>query len=364
METRAVTGLTLDELATLFAVEGRPSLTRAHAFMGWLYRGEGRTLPEFIPTTIPGVSNRALSALGSRLHLPHLHLRHREVSSDGTVKLLLDAGDSPLETVMIPTSSRVTVCVSSQSGCARDCHFCATALMGLKRNLKAEEIVAQVLFATREAPVGVPVRNVVFMGMGEPMDNLEEVLRAIDILTCPSGLGLAQRHVTVSSCGVLPRMEEFRRRSRAALAISLNGTTAQQRLKVMPVEQRWSLHELLDFMGRHNDPDRPYLVEYILLAGENDSDDDARRLASLMQGLHVRVNLIPFNAHPGARWQRPDPERVASFHHIIMAAGIRVYVRTTRGEEIAAACGQLLRGAPSPSPRRAQTWDAAPPRLP
>ena len=290
--------------------------------------------------------------------MPHLSLKRAHISEDGTTKLLLDAGNAPLETVVIPTERRTTVCVSSQSGCARGCTFCATAKMGLGRNLTAGEIVAQVVLATNYAPASVPVRNVVFMGMGEPMDNLDEVLRAIDIMTEDAGLGLGARFITVSSVGVLPKMEEFVRRSRARLAISLNATSDETRGEIMPVNRRWDIHELLDFIDRWATEDRPILVEYILMAGVNDSLVDAQRLSQMMGGMAVRMNLIPLNPHPGSPFERPTPESVDVFHRFLVSEGMAAFVRKPRGDEIAAACGQLNR--PEVRTNRSMKIQAAP----
>lgn len=340
--TRLVTAYTEAELARVLG-GGRPATGRAHTFMRWLYRGPGLDLPAALPAALPDLSPRGLDLLRAQAALPRVTIKSQERSEDGTTKLLLDISDTPLETVVIPTLRRTTVCVSSQSGCARGCTFCATAKMGLLRNLDAGEIVAQVMLAARLAPAGAPLRNVVFMGMGEPTDNLDEVLKAIEVLSEPGGLGLAPRHMTVSSVGVLPKMEELLRRSTARLAISLNATTDEQRAAVMPVNRRWPLEEVLAFIREHATVERPILVEYILLGGVNDSDDDAARLASQMAGLAVRVNLIPVNPHPGSPFRRPTGDRVFTFHAALMDRGVRVYVRTTRGDEIRAACGQLHR---------------------
>jgi len=338
--TLSLTGLTLDELAELLGEPGRPSPTRALALLRWLWRPDADLSP--LPERLEGVSHPVLARLKAQIPPADVVEVARQVASDGTIKLLLNASGFPIETVMIPGSGRTTVCVSSQSGCSRDCNFCATAKMGFKRNLSAGEIVAQVLLARRVAPPDRPLRNVVFMGMGEPLDNLDQVVQAVAVLTTPGGIGLSPNHITVSTSGVLPRMRLFVERSKASLALSLNGTTEAQRKTVMPIESRWGLPELLAFMREWSDR-RLFFVEYILMGGFNDQPEDARRLVALMEGLNVRVNLIPFNPHPGAAYRRPDPQDVQAFFEILNGAGVRALVRIPRGDDIAAACGQLSR---------------------
>lgn len=336
----SLTGLRQDELAERLGEEGRPSPTRALALLKWMWRPEADLSP--LPERIEGVSRHVLQKLRAEVPPPDLVEVGRQVASDGTIKLLLNASGYPIETVMIPGQGRTTVCVSSQSGCSRDCNFCATAKMGFKRNLSAGEIVGQVLLARNVAPPDRPLRNIVFMGMGEPLDNIDEVVHAVEVLTTPGGIGLSPNHITVSTSGVLPRMRKFVERSKASLALSLNGTTEEQRMEVMPIESRWHLPELLAFMREWSDR-RLFFVEYILMGGFNDSEADAERLVGLMEGLNVRVNLIPFNPHEGAPYQRPTPESVQRFFEIVNGAGIRALVRMPRGDDIAAACGQLSR---------------------
>lgn len=336
----SLTGLTLEEMASLLGEEGRPSVTRARALLRHLWRTDADLAP--LPERVEGITPRALSRLCAASSMPGLREVARRAAQDGTIKLLLDADGAPLETVMIPGRGRVTVCVSSQSGCSRDCTFCATARMGFRRNLTAGEIVGQVLLARRIAPDHLPVRNVVFMGMGEPLDNLDQVVRAVEVLSTAGGLGLSPHHITVSTSGVLPRMEAFVQRSPACLALSLNGTTEEQRRIVMPIEKVWKLPLLLDFMRKHSGS-RLFFIEYILMGGLNDRLEDAERLCTLLEGIQARVNLIPFNPHPGAAFCRPEPAAVQAFFAHVNARGVRALVRMPRGDDIAAACGQLHR---------------------
>lgn len=337
---QTLTDLTHDELAQLLGEPNRPSSTRAKALLRWLWRPGAQLEP--LPERLAGVSHHAIRPLRERLLPPPIHEVARQVAADGTIKLLLNSQGAPFETVMIPGRGRTTICVSSQSGCTRTCTFCATAKMGFQRNLRAGEIVAQVMLARAVAPPDRPVRNVVFMGMGEPLDNLEQVLRAVDVLSTPGGIGLSPNHITVSTSGVLPRMRAFVERSSAELAISLNGTTEEQREVVMPHNRKWPLAELLRFMREYS-PTRLFFVEYILMGGFNDRLEDAERLVQLMAGLNVRINLIPFNPHPGSGFERSTPEAVQAFFAHLNGAGLRALVRTPRGDDIAAACGQLQR---------------------
>ncbi len=265
---------------------------------------------------------------------------------DRTLKLALRFDAATVETVLIPGQGRSTVCVSSQAGCTRRCDFCATARLGFGRNLRAGEIVAQYLVAAAAIPE-CPPRNVVFMGMGEPLDNLDEVLAAVRALT-DTFPGLSRRHVTVSTAGVLPGMKRFLAESEANLALSLNATTDAIRTRVMPHNRQWPIEALLDLLredgaGR---PGRRYFVEYLLLAGVNDSHDDARRLAGLLRGLRAQVNLIPHNGFSDSPYVAPSRGATLRFQQQLHARRVKSMVRWPRGADIAGACGQLaLQGA-------------------
>jgi 23S rRNA (adenine2503-C2)-methyltransferase len=268
-------------------------------------------------------------------------------SRDGTLKWRLRVRGAPVETVLIPTPTRATVCVSSQSGCTRWCDFCATARMPFSGSLGAGEMVAQVLLARRHAEV--PLTNVVFMGMGEPLDNLGEVLGAIRVLD--QGLGIAPRHATVSTSGVLPRMRQLWAESRASIALSLHATTQELRDRLMPRVRRWPLKALTAFMreasAAREDGRKPrhFFIEYALMAGVNDAEADAERLVALLEGVRARVNLIPFNPAPALPFQRPSRERIRAFQERVMAGGLLTIVRESRGEDAGAACGQLAASA-------------------
>lgn len=334
-----LTALTLDELQV-----GLGGRSRAVAAARWIYGGG---LPLSLPPRVPGVAAERWQGLCARHPLPTAEVRERQVSEDGTTKLLVALDGAAVETVLIPSRGRSTVCVSSQSGCTRHCAFCATATLGFKRQLAAGEIVAQVLLARAEAPPDAPVTNVVFMGMGEPLDNLDAVLRAVRVLTQTPAPQLGFEQVTVSTSGVLPGMQRFLAESRASLALSLNATTDAQRDALMPHNMKWPIASLLGVLREdaRAHPARVTFVEYVLFAGVNDTDADAARLAALLEGLPARVNLIPHNAMGALALRPPPPERVLAFQQRLREGGLRCFVRWPRGREIAAACGQLALAA-------------------
>lgn len=335
--SRALPGLTLAELST--ALESRQ---RALELLKWF--GTLKALPTELPDAVPGVSHRVWGPFKARHGLASAVVKERSVSPDGTTKYALEVGGSTVETVRIPAKGRSTICISSQAGCTRRCVFCATKELGFLRHLKAEEMVAQYLLARAEAPVDAPARNVVFMGMGEPMDNLDEVLRACEVLTQGPFPQLRWQSVTVSTSGVLPGMVRFLKESRASLALSLNATTDEVRTRVMPHNKTWPIAALLDALrdAAKVNPDRDTFVEYVLFKDVNDTDADADRLVALLRGLPARVNLIPYNPYPGTGLETPTPERVLAFHDRVVRQGQLCLVRWPRGREIAAACGQLV----------------------
>jgi 23S rRNA (adenine2503-C2)-methyltransferase len=332
----SLTELTFDELTARLG-----SRTRALAARKWL--AGARPVPRELPERIPGVAPAAWESVRASAPLPDWSVTKRTRAADGTTKLALALSGATVETVLIPGRGRSTVCVSTQAGCTRHCAFCATATLGFTRNLAAGEIALQYLVAQAEAPAAAPARNVVFMGMGEPMDNLDAVLRAVGWLTEEAAPRVSPSRVTVSTSGVLPGMRRFLRESPAELALSLNATTDEQRQRLMPHNRTWPIGALLDVLreDQARGSGRRYLVEYVLWKGVNDGDEDAARLAALLSGLDAHVNLIPHNPFPGSALRAPHPARVTAFQRLVRAGGVRCLVRGPRGDEIAAACGQL-----------------------
>ena len=339
MPARPLNGLTLEELS-----EELQSRTRAVEALKWLYGLP--ELPERLPETNPEVSHRVWRPFASRHGVLTPRVRDRQVSPDGTTKYALELHGATVEAVRIPSKDRSTVCISSQAGCTRRCAFCATKELGFVRHLTAEEMVAQYMVARAEAPRDKPASNVVFMGMGEPFDNLDEVLRAVQVLTQGPVPQLRQVSVTVSTSGVLPGLKRFLTESKASLALSLNATTDEVRSQVMPHNRIWPIASLLDELKRDaaaSGGRRETLIEYVLFEGLNDSDDDADRLVALLAEVPARVNLIPYNPYPGTTLRTPSEARVAEFHERVVRQGQLCLVRWPRGREIAAACGQLVR---------------------
>jgi 23S rRNA (adenine2503-C2)-methyltransferase len=271
----------------------------------------------------------------------------RYASKDGTVRYLLALADGKtVEAVFMPEPKRDTLCISSQVGCPIDCKFCLTALMGLERNLTAGEIVGQVLYIAAAHHLDPASRqmNIVMMGQGEPLMNLPNVLKATRLLTDPAGVSMSERRITVSTSGLIPKIEELGRAPiRPKLAISLNASSQEQRCEIMPITKKWPLKDLLAACRRY--PLRPWeslTFEYVLLGGVNDTDADARRVKRLLSNLRCKVNLIALNPGPGIPFTTPEPERVLSFQNILKEA-FPTFIRRPRGLDIYAACGQLKR---------------------
>lgn len=269
-------------------------------------------------------------------------VEREERSLDGTRKFLLRLKDgNHIESVLIPEGDHDTLCVSTQVGCAMGCRICRTSKMGLVRNLTAGEITSQLL-AVRKALPECRITNMVFMGMGEPLANFEETVRAIRVLTHPSGPGISWRRLTVSTCGLAPKIGALGREVRVKLAVSLNAVTDQQRDTIMPVNRTYPIATLLDALKHYPLPRGVRItVEYVLVRDLNDSEADARLLVKLLNPLRAKVNLIPLNSEELDGFESPLPERVRRFQDVLMARSVMAIVRESRGRDILAACGQL-----------------------
>ncbi len=280
-------------------------------------------------------------------------------SIDGTIKFRWKTNDGKLiESVYMPSSDRKTLCVSTQVGCAMGCTFCMTATLGLKRNLTPAEIVGQVHAVNAEVRRNEglqtlrPLTNLVFMGMGEPLHNFENVKTALSILQHEQGPNFSNRHITVSTVGLVPMIERFAAETDVKLAISLNASNDETRSRVMPVNKRWNIAALLEAV--RNFPmkfGRRVTFEYVLMQGVNDSDENARELGELLRGLPVKVNLIQYNDNPGLGFHSTVDDRAHAFQRILEAATVPAFIRANRGRDIAAACGQLANvDAPKAAP--------------
>lgn len=276
---------------------------------------------------------------------------------DLSVKFLLELKDgSKVETVLMPEKNRITICISSQVGCAQGCIFCYTGKMGLIRNLTSEEIVSQVVYANKwisKNPQWLAslnlgnnqrITNVVFMGMGEPCDNVDNVLSAIEILTDPWGLELAPRKVTVSTAGHLDGLKGmYAKNSKICYAFSMHSTKQSERSKLMPINRKYPLEEVLSYLANVSQNDgKSFLIQYTVINKINDSLEDAKFLADLLEGVNCKVNLIPLNPIDPTRLSSPVPERLLAFRDSIHNRGIRVMIRYSKGQDIDAACGQLV----------------------
>jgi 23S rRNA (adenine2503-C2)-methyltransferase len=270
---------------------------------------------------------------------PELVLR----SQDGTLKFLWRLEDGhTIESVLIPDGQRVTLCMSSQVGCAMACTFCLTGDLGLKRHLKPSEIANQPLQVGRQLPEGMRITNLVLMGMGEPLHNLDNLCDALSVCLDDHGQNFSHRRVTVSTVGLVPQMHKLARRLPVNLAVSLNATTEGQRREIMPITKRHSLVSLIEACRTFPLPSGKRITfEYVMFEGFNDTLDDARRLEELLTGIPTKLNLIPYNENPDRETRAPDVGHVEAFQQYFVDRGWSCSVRTTRGQDISAACGQL-----------------------
>jgi len=337
-------GLDRTELRARFAEAGEKPF-RADQIMHWIYRrGQG----DF--EGMSNISKEMRGKLAERFEIRTPELVTEQVSQDGTRKwvLRLDGGNA-IETVYIPEEGRATLCISSQVGCAMDCSFCSTAQQGLNRNMTTAEIIAQVWFAARTLGGDFQnervISNIVFMGMGEPLANYGAVLPAIRILLDDFGFGMSKRRVTVSTSGLVPFMDRLRDDVDTALAVSLHAPNDALRNQLVPINRKYNIEELMAACRRYvegKDRKTHIVYEYVMLDGVNDSPALARDLAKLLGNMPAKVNLIPFNPFPGSDYKRSKPETIRAFGEILRAKRIITTTRKTRGDDIDAACGQLV----------------------
>jgi len=335
--------ITLTELSTkeLGAFTLRLDLPayRARQMHKWVYQSGCGSFEQM--TDLPKDLRNRLSAVARVRSLEEVG---RQVSRDGTEKYLFRLLDGEtVESVLMFDADRTTLCVSSQVGCAMGCRFCVTGSLGFRRNLRAHEIIDQVLHSRERLKPESDITNIVFMGMGEPFENFEEVRMALERLISPGYVGLSKRKVTVSTCGHVEGIQRLGREGPLVnLAISLNATTDDMRSEIMPVNRKWPLKELLQACREFPlKPTRRITFEYVMFGGLNDTPDDARRIPRLLKGIRSKVNLIPFNAHEGSRFRKPDEDRVLAFQQILADGGLTAPIRKSKGADIAAACGQL-----------------------
>lgn len=334
----ALLGLEIREIEQLLG-PGHPSY-RARQLYGALYRERHPDLMGI--STLPLDLRRELASTFA-VGTPSIERRYE--SADGTRRYLLALEDGKtVEAVLMPEETRQTVCISTQVGCPVSCRFCMTALLGLERNLGAGEIVGQVLVAAADNGLAVEGErlNIVMMGQGEPLLNLPNVIKATRILVDPAGCGLSPRRITLSTSGIIPKMEEMGREEvRPKLAVSLNASTEEMRRELMPVTKKYHLKDLMEACRAY--PLRPWerlTFEYVLLKGVNDNDADARRVVKLLANLKCKVNLIALNPGPEIPYETPDEAQVLAFQEIVRRA-VPCFIRKPRGRDVYAACGQL-----------------------
>jgi 23S rRNA (adenine2503-C2)-methyltransferase len=336
--------LTPSEIETFIASYGKERY-RTTQILKWLYKEGVHSIDEM--TNLPKRLRYVMDQVST---LSSLSTRRVEQGKDGTKKFLFELADGHcMESVLIPDKKRLTLCLSTQVGCALGCRFCLTGKRGLVRNLTVSEILNQIL-AVRETLNGkASLTNIVLMGMGEPLANYENVLKAVRLMTNPDAFKFSSRRVTLSTAGLLPELEALaRERISFRLAISLNAADEQIRSQVMPINRRYPLKELLE-VCRHF-PLRPrarITFEYVMLEGINDTLQDARRLIKQIRGIPSKINLIPLNEAPGIPFRRPADEKVRQFQELLMAGGLAAIVRSSKGSDISAACGQLQGAVPS-----------------
>ena len=335
-----------DVLAERFKLDEKKARMRASQVWRWVYH---TGVTDFDAMT--NIAKEMRSDLKTDFQIARPEMVERQISNDGTRKYLLRMGPGvEVECVFIPDVGRAgALCVSSQVGCTLNCTFCHTGTQKLVRNLTASEIVGQVLAVKddlEEWPSdaeGRRLSNIVFMGMGEPLYNLDNVAAAIDIISDGEGISLSRRRITVSTSGVVPEMEKLGRVTQAMLAISLHATNNDLRDELVPINRKYPIAELLDacrnYPGASNA--RRITFEYVMLKGVNDSDAEARELVRLLKGVPAKINLIPFNPWPGTPYECSSWERIEAFADIVNRAGYASPIRTPRGRDISAACGQL-----------------------
>ncbi|MCF6234247.1 MAG: 23S rRNA (adenine(2503)-C(2))-methyltransferase RlmN [Rhodobacteraceae bacterium] len=345
-------GLTRANMREVLVAHGTPekqARMRVGQIWQWIYQWGVRDFGEM---TNLAKTYRAELAAQFVIEIPEVVTR--QVSADGTRKYLVRiAGGHEVEVVYIPDRKRGTLCISSQVGCTLTCSFCHTGTQKLVRNLTAAEIIGQVMVARDDLgewpEVGAPndetrlLSNIVLMGMGEPLYNFENVRDAMKIAMDPEGIQLSRRRITLSTSGVVPEIARTAQEIGCLLAISFHATTDSVRDKLVPINKRWNIEALLDVLRTYPKVSNSERItfEYVMLKGINDSDEDARRLVQLIKGIPAKINLIPFNEWPGAPYERSSGNRIHAFADIIHSAGYASPIRTPRGEDIMAACGQL-----------------------
>jgi 23S rRNA (adenine2503-C2)-methyltransferase len=330
--------LTFQELKDFITSFGKERY-RSLQILRWLYQKDVHSIDE-----MTNLSKKFRQSLSEISFISNLHPLHVEEAKDGTKKFLFQLTDgNRIESVLIPDKKRLTLCLSTQVGCALGCRFCLTGKMGWKRDLMVSEILNQILAVRETLTDKTSITNVVLMGMGEPLANYKNTTKAIELMTNPDAFKFSSRRITLSTVGLLPELEQLAKEKISfRLAISLNASDEETRSYLMPINRRYPLKKVLE--ACRNFPLRPrtrITFEYVLVEGVNDSSQDAKRLLKILSGIPSKVNLIPLNEAPGILFKRPSEKKIKQFQEILMEGGLTAIVRASKGTEISAACGQL-----------------------
>ncbi len=320
---------------------------RIHQMFNWVYHYGCRDFSE-----MTNISKLMRSQLAEHFHFSLPVIQSRTHSQDGSIKYLLKLDDGALvESVWMPSDSRKTLCLSTQVGCRLNCSFCLTASLGLKRNLTAGEIIGQCMTINEDLSKENAITNVVFMGMGEPLDNLNPVVDALRLMTAPEAMRISTRKVTVSTSGLVDKINDFQKENiHINLAISLNATDDETRNRLMPINKKYPIKTLMDCLKNYPlKPQRRHTIEYVLLEGINDSDEDAHRLAILLKDIPCKINLIPFNSFESSEYRPPHDKQTFKFQDYLIAKNFSAFIRQNRATDILGACGQLAAESQNPS---------------
>lgn len=330
---KSLLGMTLSEITEIILENNLPKFT-AKQIANWIYVKRVKTINEM---TNISIKNREI--LSEKFEVGRSEPTNIQTSTDGTQKMLFKTeNDQFIEAVVIPDNERITLCVSSQVGCKMSCDFCMTGKMGFKGNLSANEIINQLY----SAPKAENITNIVMMGMGEPLDNYDNVMKVIDILTSDYALAWSPKRITLSTIGIMPKLKQFIERSSCHLAISLHSPFSEQRQKLMPIEKTYHIEQIIDLLRDYDwEHQRRLSFEYTMFHGVNDSLLHARELVKLLSGLTCRVNLIPFHKIPQSSLMPSSEDDMIRFRDYITSKGIICTIRTSRGQDISAACGML-----------------------
>ena len=338
LSTQNFFGTSETELKEIFC-EWNVETYRVHQVFTWVYHYNCRDFSE-----MSNISKSLRSKLAENFHFSLPKIQQRTHSIDGSIKYLMELNDGAVvESVWMPSDTRKTLCLSTQVGCRLNCSFCLTASLGLKRNLTAGEIIGQHIAINEELEEKDQITNVVFMGMGEPLDNYVPVVNALRIMTSPEAMKVSTRKVTVSTSGLVEKIKAFQEENlHINLAISLNASDNATRDWLMPINKKYPIEVLIDCLKKYPlKPQRRHTIEYVLLEGINDSDEDAERLAKWLQGVPCKINLIPFNFFDSSEYRPPSENRVLDFQNYLMKRNFSAFIRKNRATDILGACGQL-----------------------